>query len=205
MAESPQAPRIAVEQLQKLREGLILAPFRGPVPAQDRIGEIGGGLLVEPAKFQDICAECIFAKPRLMPARAEQRERAPAFQSGEQALQFRLLGLGQRVLDRKRRARDRFQIVEDEKVALGFEGLRQIGLLQLLGQRQERAVKAAGIVELFGNRVKDLLASPGLLVIAEIENLLDEARLLPPAAEMMQKRALARAAHAVHEQDVAGR
>ena len=79
-----------------------------------------------------------------MPARAEQRERAPAFQCSQQAFQLRPLRFGERVLDRERRARDRFQIVEDQEVPPGFKRLRQIGLLQLLGQRRNEPWKRPG-------------------------------------------------------------
>jgi hypothetical protein len=71
------------------------------VAAQDRVGEIGGGLLVEPAKLQRVRAERIFSEPVFLAARTEQDERAPGFQDCEQASQIFLFRLGERVLDGK--------------------------------------------------------------------------------------------------------
>jgi hypothetical protein len=79
---------------------------------------------------------------------------------------------------------------------------RHVLLLQVLAQRQEGAVEAAGVIERAGNGVQDLLARPCVFVPSEIEDALDQAGLLPPRTQVMQQRALARAAHAADQQNV---
>jgi len=49
----------------------------------------------------------------------------------------------------------------------------------------------------------DLLACPGSLVVAKIEDALDESGGLPPTTQMVQECRLASSTHASNEQDVA--
>ncbi|OQA39718.1 MAG: hypothetical protein BWY52_03072 [Chloroflexi bacterium ADurb.Bin325] len=190
------------QQLEQLTEVGVLAVAGRVVPPEHRVRQAGRSLRVQPG--QVICARGqFFQQPRLRPARPQQDDRSAARKAAQERAEPLLPGLGQRVLDGEVRAGDRLEVVEDEQVACAAQTFGQIRLLGLLRHGQERAAELARREQPFSDGVEDLLAVPRAAVPPEVEDLVHEAGALPPRGDVAQERALARAAHAADEQQVA--
>ncbi len=85
---------------------------------------------------------------------------------------------------------------------LGAQALDDHGLLCVEVERLEGADVLHGAEQFAGEGVQQLLAVPGFFVVAEVEDLFDQACGLPPGAEVLQEAGLASATHAAHEHEV---
>ncbi len=131
LAGSPKRERIAAEELQQLREGLVPAPFRGPYRRKIASARSEAASSSRPASPGNLRRRCL-CQAGLVAARAEQRERAPPFKAASRLLAFCsasgsvfLIARAAPVIDSR--------LSRGRRCRLALQRPRQIGLLQLLG------------------------------------------------------------------------
>ena len=194
---------IAIEQLEQSSEILVLAHLGHLVALEDEVSQVGSCFRVQPLQFVDVVHKRVRRQPPLAATRPQQHQGASAHQALQKTVQRILFGLRQRVLNSQANARDRLQVVKHQQMAAGAQPFGKKALLRLEAERLEAAQIFDLAQQLPGNGIHDLLARPCLLVIAKVEDLIDKTRGLPPVAQMMQQRGLARTTHAAHKQQVA--